>query len=211
MFSSNRDGPEDLYRKPSDGSGADQLVVRSDLAKHASDWSPDGRVVIYDYHSPTRAQDLWIAPADGSGEPTPFLEGAGDESQAQFSPDGKWIAYRSQESGRAEVFVRTFPGPGGQWQVSPSGGYAPRWRRDGKELFYIAPDRRLMAVAVRTSTSFETSAPIPLFQTEIEHTGGPYHYDVAADGQRFLLRTPDESHHRSITVVLNWPAALRTH
>jgi len=209
VFASNREGSENIYVRPADASAPDRPLVRSGVAKHPNDWSRDGRFVVYDYHSAARAQDLWIVPADGSGEPRPLVEGPADESQAQFSPDGRWLAYQSHESGRPQVVVQSFPGPGGKWLISPDGGYAPRWRSDGKELFYIAPDRKLMAVAIKAGVTFEASAPTALFQTDIERTGGPLRYDVAADGQRFLLRTPDESHRPSITVVLNWPAALR--
>ena len=131
----------------------------------------------------------------------------------EFSPDGRWIAYQSAETGRYEVYVRPFPAAVGKWQLSAGGGTNPRWRPDGKELFYLAPDRRLMAVELRSDgTTLEPSAPRTLFQTRISGPlggGVRNNYAVSRDGQRFLIAT-DEVDHRSspIIVVLNWTALL---
>ena len=134
-----------------------------------------------------------------------------DERDGQFSPDGKWIAYQSNESGRFEIYVQPFPGPGGKVQVSTNGGAQVRWRRDGKELFYIALDDRLMAVPIRLATdgkTIETDAPVPLFVT---HIGGACRserhapeYMVSPDGQRFLMNTITDEAAAPITVILNW-------
>jgi Tol biopolymer transport system component len=142
--------------------------------------------------------------------PQPFFETPATEHQGQFSPDATWIAYTSDESGAHEVYVQRFPGADGKWQVSTHGGLQPRWRRDGKELFYLAPDGKLMAAAVKTSAStFETGTPQVLFNTGIT-TGfvdRRNQYVVTRDGQRFLVNISAEDENSApITVVLNWEA-----
>jgi Tol biopolymer transport system component len=177
-----------------------------------------GRYLIYDDHT-SQQQDLWIVPMSGGKtgdhKPIPFLVTPADETFGQFSPDTKWIAYSSDESGRRDVYVQGFvpdhvPAAGiGKWQISTAGGDKPRWRRDGKELFYIALDGKMMAVPVKSSaTTFEPGLAIPLFET---HVTGFIPYDVAPDG-RFLLNTvaQDAAANTSpITVVLNWTAGLK--
>jgi Tol biopolymer transport system component len=134
-------------------------------------------------------------------------------SHGQFSPDGRWVAYSSNESGKWEVFVAPFPGPGGNWQVSTSGGSEPRWRRDGKELFYVAPDGKMMAVDVKASPTFEAEVARALFQThrrEAVSSADMFSYDVSADGQRFLINAEVEgAASPPLTVVLNWTAELK--
>ena len=135
-------------------------------------------------------------------------------SNGQFSPDGRWVAFQSDESGRSEVYVRPFPGPGGQWQVSTNGGLMPRWRRDGRELYYVAGDEKLMAVPAQTSgTKFEAGAPVPIFQTQIVGgltTASRTAYAVAGDG-RFLIFNAigDQRTSPPITLVVNWAAGLK--
>ena len=132
------------------------------------------------------------------------------EYQGHFAPDGKWFAYTSNESGRSEVYVQSFPPSGGKWQVSTGGGAQPHWRRDGKELFYVAADRKLMAVDVKFGSTFETSAPKALFQTQVVRYEAPNRYVVIGDGRRFLVNSPvEEVSQTPITVVLNWNAALK--
>jgi hypothetical protein len=137
-----------------------------------------------------------------------------DERLRSVLPDGKWIAYASNESQKFEVYVQTFPTGNGKWQVSTNGGVQPRWRRDGKELFYLASDRKLMAVPVRSGSSFEFGVPVPLFATKTVsgaafYAGYSHQYDVTPDGQRFLLNTEADASATPITVVLNWTAALK--
>jgi hypothetical protein len=140
-----------------------------------------------------------------------MLGGVG-ESHGQLSPDGQWMAYVSDESGASEVYVRPFPPGDGKWQISPRGGTEPKWREDGKELFYLAPDRKLMSVAVRTTRGFAADVARPLFDTTLSGTTtavvGQYQYDVTADGQRFLLIQPVGSASAPMTVVVNWTAIL---
>ena len=137
-----------------------------------------------------------------------FLNTEFDERHGQFSPDGRWIAYRSNESGRYEIYVRSFSGPDGQWQISTAGGIAPRWRHDGKELYYIAPDGKLMAVPIRgQGTTLEPGTPVALFQTRIVG-GGTYpnrqQYDVASDGRFLINVSTDDATASPITLLLNW-------
>jgi hypothetical protein len=150
-------------------------------------------------------------PLGGGGKPSPAVESPFTTQQAQLSPNGRWMAYRSNESGKFEVYVQSFPPAGGKWQVSTNGGEEPRWRRDGKELFYLAANSQLMVVEVKTDASaFEAGIPKPLF--EIRHTPAirRNHYVVAANGQKFLAVLPLEQATSSpITVVVNWPAAVK--
>ena len=147
-------------------------------------------------------------PLFGDRKAFPFAQRPFSEGTGQFSPDGRWVAYRSNETGRFEVHVAPFPGPGGKWQISTSGGDFPRWRRDGKELFYLAPDNRLMAAAITVdATRVEVGAVQALFG--LRRGGVRYFYDVSADGQRFLVNTADEQGaSTALTLVLNWPASL---
>ena len=167
-------------------------------------------------YDPKTGLDLWVLPLFGERKPFPFVNTNFEESLGQFSPDGRGVAYTSNESGRFEVYVQPFPGPGGKWQVSTGGGIAPRWRRSGKELFYIAPDGKLMAVPIQAAgQTLEAGAPVALFQTRI--VGGragiasqAQQYAVAPDGQRFLINIiADESTTSPITIVTNWARALK--
>jgi Tol biopolymer transport system component len=214
VFSSDRKGSADLYQKASSGAGSEELLLESSLAKYPQDWSPDGRFLLYLQIDPKTGYDLWVLPLFGERKPFPFVNSSFDEADGQFSPDGRWVVYMSNESGRYEVYVQPFPGPGGKWQVSTGGGIEPRWRRDGKELFYIAPDGKLMAAPIQSAgQTLEAGTPAALFQTRIVGGGlanGKQQYAVAPDGQRFLINiTVDESTTSPITIVTNWIAGLR--
>ena len=212
VFASLRDGPPSLFQKVANSAGNDEPLLQSFIPKIPYDWSRDGRFIIYGVIDPKTSWDLWVLPLGGDRMPIPFLQSDSDERQAQFSPDGKWVAYASIESGRIEVYVRPFPAAAGQWQVSTSGGEQPRWRRDGKELFYLSADHKLMALDVNTEgPTFEHHAPNALFVTRVGgiDTPGDY-YDVTADGQRFILNNlVEEAAHTPITVVVNWTADLK--
>jgi Tol biopolymer transport system component len=204
--------PGDIYIRRAGSAEPAELLVKSSLVKHPNDWSADGKYLIYDEHTATALQDLWIVPMEGAHTPIPFLATPADETSAAFSPDGRWIAYSSDESGRRDVYVRGFaPGRNpaaavDKWTISVNGGDKPRWSRDGRELFYIATDGKMMAVPITGGRAFEPGVPIPLFGTRVT---GFMPFDVAPDG-RFLINTmpADATSRSSITVVVNWFAGL---
>jgi Tol biopolymer transport system component len=208
-FHSGRTGVLNLYQKVVAGTGSDEVLLESKQRLVMEGWSPDGRFVLYGASSEKTAGDLWALPLSGDRKPFPIIEDPLGQGEPEFSPDGRWIAYRSLESGRREVYVRAFPPSGGKWQISTGGGQEPKWRRDGKELFYVA-GTSIMAVEVRTDgAGFEFGAAKPLFEIRAMPFVPHSQYDVTADGQRFLVNTTiEENLTRPITVVLNWTATL---
>ncbi|HEY3125245.1 MAG TPA: hypothetical protein VGK70_14435, partial [Thermoanaerobaculia bacterium] len=207
FFASSRDGVQNLYQAASDRPGSEELLLRSAAWKVADDVSPDGRFLIYETTSLNTRIDLWILPLSGDRTPKPYVVTPFAEFSAQFSPDGRWVAYMSNESGREEVYVQPFPGPGGKWQVSTAGGSMPRWRRDGKELFYFGVDGRLMATTVALGPSFESRTPTALFKVSLPSPDRQY--DVISNGSRILVnRISGEAEGAPITVVLDWAAGL---
>jgi Tol biopolymer transport system component len=140
-------------------------------------------------------------------QPIAFLQSRFNESQGQFSPNGKWFAYVSDQSGQPQIYVTSFPTPGGREQVSTAGGVQPRWRPDGRELFYLAPDGNLMAIAVQPADTLIAETPRVLFNTSLQRDALRQTYAVSSDGERFLLQVPVETS-SSVTVVLDWPALL---
>jgi serine/threonine protein kinase len=217
VFASNREGVRNLYQKLSSGGGTDELLLKSDQTKLPTDWSPDGRHLLF-MNVGQKGVDLWVLLLFGDRKPVTFLQTDFPETGGRFSPDGRWIAYTSTESGKAEVYVRSFPASGGQLQVSNGGGTQPRWRRDGRELFYLSADEKLMAVEINGGgDTFEAGIPKPLFKPHASTVfrTGP-HYDVTADGQRFLvnmrvIRVEENSVSKPepVIVVTNWIAQLR--
>jgi Tol biopolymer transport system component len=215
-FSSDRSGTRQIYRKSISGVGEESQLTTGDGAKCVQDWSPDGRYLLY---SDVRATaDLWMLPLDGADRtPVPAVQTPFEETDGQFSPDGKWIAYTSNEAGRNEVYVTASdPKPGGareRWPVSVSGGHAPRWRGDGKELFYVAADNRsVMSAQVRVSaTAVETSAPAQLFAVPMSGVAADpsFTYDVTSDGNRFLMLEPTAVQTSPLTVLVNWQMKLK--
>ena len=210
VFNSNRLGGVDLYETDLDSGGSGTLVLSSKEGELVpTDWSLDGRFVMY--QAIRRGQhDILIAPMSPKQDPQPLVDTSAQEIHGQFSPDVRWIAYTSDESGSPEVYVRRFPVAGGKWQISTRGGGQPRWRRDGKELFYLAPDGKLMAVAVTAGAGgLETSSPRELFNTGIVASifQRRNQYVVTRDGQRFLVNISAEDESTApITVVMNWAA-----
>jgi Tol biopolymer transport system component len=220
VFQSGRKGTGDLYEKPADAATDEQPFLVDTQGKWLLDWSRDGRFILYNTPDPKSGWDLWALPLKSDRKPFPVAQTSFDEFGGQFSPDGRWLAYVSNESGRSEIYVRPFPGTGGKWQVSTAGGAQLRWRRDGKELFYVAPDNRLMAVpfglAADTSAA-DVGPPVALFPTRLASGAGigsvgfvaTAQYDIATDG-RFLMNVAvEESTAPPITIVQNWLAGLK--
>jgi Tol biopolymer transport system component len=200
VFESYRQGVVDLFEKAVAGDAAETLLLASTENKNPADWSPDGRFILYEVQSAKTARDLWALPLDGDRRPVSVAQTPAAESQGRFSPDGRWIAYQSNESGQYEIYVQRFPNPGdGKLQVSTSGGTTPRWRRDGRELFYRA-NGRLMAVPITLSSPrVEVGTAVVLFSDP----RGASQYDVTADGQRFLFDTV-VTEASPITILMNW-------
>ena len=210
-FDSNRTGHRYFYQKRSDLAGAEVLVLESPEDKVLNDWSPDGRFLLFTKPNNVKTgADIWYVPLSDDHKPVSFVETAFLERAAQFSPrDGRWVAYHSNESGPYEVYVRSFPGPGGQQQVSTSGGIQARWSSDGRELYYIAPNGALMAVPMTMKgTALEPGTPVPLFQTRIWGGGTNatqgQQYDVAPDGRFLINAVAKDAAAAPITLLLNW-------
>jgi Tol biopolymer transport system component len=217
VFQSDRgDRRSRLYQRQANGAGTDELLFEeSSGALSLQDWSHDGRFLVYVAPGARRTEDLWVLPMTGDRKPFPYLQTAFNESQAQISPNGQWIAYTSDESGRSEVYVQRFPRAGSKHQVSSDGGVQPRWRDDGRELFFLSPDENLMAATVAGDADIEVGRPIVLFRTQLPTwaTGGPpiwrTTYASASNGQRFLLVHPARRSEPPVTVILNWTALLK--
>jgi eukaryotic-like serine/threonine-protein kinase len=221
VFRSVRKGPSDLFIKPASGAANERPLLVTPQNKTPLDWSRDGRFLLYSNFDAKMQSDLWVLPLTGDRKPYPVLQSAFDETQGQFSPDGRWIAYTSNESGREQIYVRPFAEGGGQWEVSTEGGSQARWRPDGKELFYVSPDNRLMAVSIHVTADghgLDADTPAELFPTRLPTSGRGLTltgwqsrplYAVAPDG-RFLMNViADEGVTSPITIVLNWTAALK--
>jgi eukaryotic-like serine/threonine-protein kinase len=195
----------DLYLKPVGGSGEETLLLQSDDNKTVHDWSRDNRFLLYGVQGREQVpRDLWAMSMEGEQKAFPVTKTPFDEVVGRFSPDTKWVAYQSTAAGSGfEIYVRPFPGPGREWRLSTGGGTIPNWRGDGRELYYVAPGNRLMAVPLTlpaTGDALEFGAPVHLFTTAAVNTYAP-----AADGQRFLVNQLLEAVPTApITVVLNW-------
>ena len=211
VYSSNRGGSLALYLKGTAGSSNDEASLPSvGMNPVAQSWSPDGRFIIYSAFDATTHTDLWLLPMTGDRTPQPLVQTAFSEDQAEISPDGRWIAYASNETGRDEVYVQSFPVPATKYRISSSGAADPRWRADGKEMFFIGNDRRLMAVTVRPGIAFEHGFPVPLFDT-----GVPPHwyearnlYDVSRDGAFLFMKPIEDDRSSPFTVAINWTKTL---
>jgi serine/threonine protein kinase len=219
VFRTNRNGMTEWYAKSAGGGGNEEAVVTNETQHAAgidspnlvsSDWSPDGRYIIGSVPQESTGEDIWLIPLSGDKKPFKFLGPPSDQIHANFSPDGRFVAYTSNESGPHQVYVQTFPLSDRKWQVSTDGGYEPRWRGDGREIYYLSEDRKLMAVAVGAGPAF--GVPKVLFQTRVPEgvTSRRTHYVPSRDGQRFLINTQTgDAMPNPITVVLNWQAELK--
>ncbi len=218
LFRTNRNGATELYAKSAGGGGNEDPVLNKEAQLAAgiespnlvpSDWSPDGRYLIASLPDKTTGDDLWVVPLGNDKKPVKFLGSPSDQMHGNFSPDGRFVAYTSNESGRFQVYVQTFPLSDRKWQVSTDGGYEPRWRADGREIYYLSDDRKLMAVSVAAGPSFDV--PKVLFQTHVPEgiTSRRTHYVPSRDGRRFLIYTQTgNAPPNPITVVFNWQAEL---
>jgi eukaryotic-like serine/threonine-protein kinase len=199
----------DLYEKTAEGLGDETPLVKSDETKIATDWSRDGRYIAFFSRGKETGWDIWVLPTFGDRKPVPFLKTRFAELMPVFSPDGRFLAYQSNESGRNEVYVQSFPGPGGKWQISTAGGVEPHWRADGRELYYRSPDQKVMAVEVQTGSVLTAGTAQPLFQGRFDMSVARDRYLPTADGKRFLTVAPlGREAMTPTTVVLNWNADL---
>jgi Tol biopolymer transport system component/tRNA A-37 threonylcarbamoyl transferase component Bud32 len=222
VWASNRGGSFDLYEKAANGVGSETLLVKMGTPSGwPEDWSADGRYLMYQIPGAKTGQDLWIAPqaassASGGQKPFPYLQTMFDEEHGRFSPDARWIAYSSNESGRSEVYVQSFPMPGTKFQISSNGGSEPEWRKDGTELFYIGGEGgMLMAAPIKLGRSASEPLqpgqskplfPLPFVSSFIVRRS----YDVSNDGQRFLVPVlPAGAAPPPLTVVLNWQTQMK--
>ena len=211
VFASRRKGHLNLYRKTASGAPREEVLLEDQVDKTPTSWSSDGKFILYSIAGPQTGPDIWVLPLAGDRKPFAFLESITDERLAQFSPDGRWVAYTASESGRMEVYVQPFPGPGEKQQISRAGGGYPRWRSDQKELFYHSLDNRLMAATVRAEGGrVDVDAVQPLFDMRAPDGLLRNFYDVASNGQRFMIVVPDDTASSPLTLVSNWPTLVKT-
>jgi Tol biopolymer transport system component len=214
VFSSEREGADNLYLRPADGAGTDEPLLKTAERKQPLDWSRDGKFLLFSVIAAKTGYDVWVLPMDsgpaGERKPLPYLQTNANESSAKFSPDGRFAAYESDESGTAEVYVRPFDpadptasGSGaGKVKISATGGTVPFWRADGKELLYTGLDRKVWSVDVATTPAFHAGTPKPLFEVPRGAT------TTTPDAQRFLFDIP-VGVQVSPRIILNWQAALK--
>jgi eukaryotic-like serine/threonine-protein kinase len=203
VFSSDSEGSTNLYVKQSDGATKEERLRKSTQMETASDWSPDGASLVYQ-EWPTVA--LWQLPLSGDRTPVPLVQNTFHNSFARFSPDGRWLAYQSDESGRMEIYIQPMARLGERVRISINGGIFPHWRRDGKELFYVDGDNRILAIELRKDDlNLEPGSPSVLFSAD----RWVRWFEVASDGQRFLMALPVAAPASLMTVVLDWPAAVK--
>ncbi|HKA37727.1 MAG TPA: protein kinase, partial [Thermoanaerobaculia bacterium] len=196
-----------ILMKAADGGGPEETVATSNLNWHIGSFTPDSRALVV-YALGKNGEDIFTLPLDSKTGPTPFLQTPANEKAPAISPDGRWIAYCSDETGRDEIYVQAYPGPGGKVQVSTESGAEPVWARNGRELFYRKADK-MMAVEVSTQPSFSASTPRLLFEGRFTRGHRGYtNYDVSPDGNRFLMIQGQESGSSPIHVVLDWSAEL---
>jgi Tol biopolymer transport system component len=205
-----RTGAFSIQRKRSSGEGEPEILYRASSSAVPADWSPDGRSLLFVQGVPGAGtqQDIYLLPLEGKRTPRPLLNSAAPEYDGQFSPDGRWLAYTARETNQEEVYVVPFPGPGGKWQVSNGGGGVPRWRRDGRELYFSSLDGTVMAVPVVIhGERLDLGVPKALVRANLATVGNPY--DVSANGQRFLINQREEPEVPPITLVVNWTSELK--
>ncbi|MEJ2086283.1 MAG: DPP IV N-terminal domain-containing protein, partial [Acidobacteriota bacterium] len=214
VFSSERDGAPNLYRKRSDGSGQVERLTTSEISQYPTSWSPDGEYVLFAQFDPQNREDLWVLPIGSEGEPELYLQTPFGESEGDFSPDGRWIAYSSDESGQHEVYVRPFPSGGGKWQISVGGGDKPRWSQEGDAIFYRNGGGVSVAEVRVDRDALRAEKPRQLFNSLFPPltVGGTSYadYDVDPSGERFLMFKPEgeQTARDHLIFVTNWFSEL---
>jgi Tol biopolymer transport system component len=211
-FTSMQEGFFGIYQKAASGADKEELLLKADSrVLLTSDWSSDGKFLVYRKTHERTGIDIAVLSLSSDRQPQNYLATQFNEDWGKISPDGHWMAYQSTESGRFEIYVQSFPEPGRKVIVSQGGGVLPRWRRDGKELYYVSADDKLMAVPVQTGANFSAGTPVPLFDVgSFSRRVNRYGYDVSADGQKFLVIRPlEDASTRPLTVVQNWTMLLK--
>jgi Tol biopolymer transport system component len=210
VFASNRGNDFQLFQKSTGGAGTESELLVTDERKFPNDWSRDGRYIAFQSRGKKTGWDIWVLPTFGDRKPFPVVQTPFVEIRPAFSPDGRWLAYQSNESGRNEIYAQAFPdAAAGRWQISTAGGTEPAWRSDGKELFYLGPDLKLMSVPIPGGETLQPGAPVALFQARVQAIPVRNRYLATADGQKFLVLSPPGREAMSpTTVVLNWNADL---
>jgi eukaryotic-like serine/threonine-protein kinase len=215
VYASSRGGGLNLYQKLSNLAGNEEELFKSGEPKWPTDWSRDGRFLLFTAIGGKTQPDLWSLTMEGEHKASVFLQTEFAELRGKLSPDGRWMAYVSGATGRAEIYVRPFPASAdrtGQWLISNAGGNFPLWRKDGKELFFRGPGGAVMAVEVTPGAVFKSGQAKQLFQVQAVNINGlGYNWDVSADGERFLINTTggENAVQEPVTLVLNWTAGLR--
>ena len=216
VFGSGMSVVSDLFRKEVNGAGMEELLRSNERVANAMDWSRDGRWVLYFEIAAGTQRDMWMMQVTSDGkplQPKPYLKTPASEWQGRFSPEPnpRWVAYQSDESGRYEVYINSFPEARSKARISTAGGVYPQWGSGGRELFYMSPENKLMAVSIKLGAdAVEVSTPRELFTLPAFDNGLDAPYDVAPDGQRFLVRaTPQQQAGQPLTLIVNWPALLK--
>jgi hypothetical protein len=205
-YTANENNYWRLAAKNADGSGTEQALTEPIVWGGFWDWSRDSKYLLI-----WKSGELWYLSVP-DGQTKQLSQSKWVSRNAQFSPDGKWVAYSSNETGNWEIYVSPFPAADSKWQISRGGGVEPRWRRDGKELFYLSAEGKMTATAIKTGTNFEAGAPVTLFQAHLRQPISALDvvsYDVRADGQKFLVNTKvDEPNAAPLSVILNWESEM---
>jgi dipeptidyl aminopeptidase/acylaminoacyl peptidase len=207
-FQSGVNGQVNVYWQEADGSGQAEQLTQGENRQTPSEFSPDGQLLAFTDANPTTGSDVWVLRLSDH-QARPFIEDPSNQTAPRFSPDGRWLAYTSDESGRREIYVRAYPGPGGKWKISTDGGVEPLWNRNGRELFYRNGDQ-VLTVDISARPSFSASKPRVLFEGQyLRAQGSLPDYDVSPDGRRFLMIKAVELNVTQVNVVLNWFEELK--